>query len=202
MKSRKSFWFGTLVVVALGLAVGAAVADRIIHQPVETAEASWKEVFKSPRGLVRSVDVIALAQALDVAPGRVAVSDKGEGPMPFQLVEFEILHAVKGAAPGDRFTVERAGGVSPGGRKMVVTADGGEFVPGQAYLLFLKQQPDSPYFYQVNDQGRYHLKGNHLMAVSPDDPVATRLHGATLAEGLARVEAALGRARPSVPIEK
>lgn len=202
MKSRKSFWFGTLVVVALGLAVGAAVADRIIHQPVESAEASWKEVYKSPRGLARSVDVIALAQALDVAPGRVAVSDKGEGPMPFQLVEFEILHAVKGAAPGDRFTVERAGGVSPGGRKMVVTADGGEFVPGQAYLLFVKQQPDSPYFYQVNDQGRYHLKGNHLMAVSPDDPVATRLHGATLAEGLARVEAALGRARPSVPIEK
>ena len=202
MKSRKSFWFATLVVVALGLAVGAAVADRIIHRPVESAEASWKEIFESPSGLARSVDVIAVAQALDAAPGRVALSDKGEGPLPFQLVEFEVLHGVKGAAPGDRLTVERAGGVSPGGRKVVVTADGGEFVPGQAYLLFLKQQSDGPYLYQVNDQGRYHVKGNHLIAVSPDDPVATRFHGATLAEGLARVEAALGRVRPTAPIEK
>lgn len=202
MKSRKSFWFATLAVVAVGLMVGVTVADRIIHKPVESAHASWAEIYKSPRGLARSVDVIALAQALDVSPSRVAVSDKGEGPLPFQLIDFEVIHGIKGATPGDRLTVERAGGVSPQGHKVTVTADGGEFVPGEAYLLFLKQQPDGAYFYQVNDQGRFHLRGNHFIAVSPDDPVATRLHGVTLEQGLARVEAALGRSGPSAPIEK
>lgn len=202
MKSRKSFWLATLAVVAVGLMVGVTVADRILHKPVESAHASWAEIYESPRGLAQSVDVIALAQAVDVASSRVAVSDKGEGPLPFQLIEFEVIHALKGSAPGDRLTVERAGGVSPLGHKVTITADGGEFVPGEAYLLFLKQQHDGPYFYQVNDQGRYHLKGNHFHAVSPDDRVATRLHGVTMEQGIARVEAALGRAQPSAPIRK
>lgn len=202
MKSRKSFWFGILAVVAVGLVAGVTLADRVLHRPVQSAEAAWAEVFKSPAGLARSVDVIALAQAVGVAPGRVAFSDKGEGPLPFQLVDFEVLHGVKGAAPGDRFTVERAGGVDPSGRAVVITADGGDFAPGEVYLLFLKQQPDGAYFYQVNDQGRFQLKGNHFMAVSPDDPVATRLHGSTLEQGLARVRADLGADRPGTVFEK
>lgn len=202
MKSRKSFWFGTLVVVAVGLVTGVTLADRVIHRPVQSAEAAWAEIFKSPAGLARSVDVIALAQAVGVAPGRVATSDKGEGPLPFQLVDFEVLHGLKGAAPGDRLTVERAGGVDPHGQAVVITADGGEFVPGEVYLLFLKQQPDGAYFYQVNYQGRYHLRGNHFLAVAPDDPVATRLHGVNLEQGLARVQAALGGGRPAEILEK
>lgn len=202
MKSRKSFWLGTLAVVAAGLVTGVTLADRVLHRPVESAEAAWAEVFDSPAGLARAVDVIALAQAVGVAPGRVATSDKGEGPLPFQLVDFEVIHGVKGAAAGDRFTVERAGGVDPSGRAVAITADGGDFVPGEVYLLFLKQQPDGAYFYQVNDQGRYQLKGNHFLAVRPDDPVATRLHGVTLEQGLARVEAALGGDRPGGILEK
>ena len=197
MKSRKSFWFATLAVVALGLVTGATVADRMIHEPVQYAEAAWAEIFKSPAGLARSVEVIALAQAVDVAPGRVAVSDRGEGPLPFQLVDFEVLHGAKGAAAGDRLTVERAGSAD-----VRITADGGEFTPGEVSLLLLRQQPEGPYFYQVNYQGRFHLKGDHFIAAAPDDPVATRLHGVTLAEGLARVDALLGNAGPSRVFEK
>lgn len=193
MKSRKSFWFATLTVVALGLVAGATVADRIIHAPVQYAEASWAQKFDSPAGLAQATDAIVLAQALDVAPGRVALSDKGEGPLPFQLVRFEVLEGLKGAAAGDLLTVERAGS-----HAVTITADGGEFTPGQVYLLFLKQQADGEYFYQVNDQGRFQLKGNHFLAVSPDDPVATRFHGATLGEGLSRVQAALGAKPPRV----
>lgn len=118
MKSRKSFWFGTLAVVAAGLVTGVTLADRVLHQPVESAEASWAEVFNSPTGLARAVDVIALAQAVGESPGRVATSDKGEAPLPFQLVDFEVIHGLKGAAAGERVTVERAGGVGPSGRPM------------------------------------------------------------------------------------
>lgn len=196
MKLRKNFRFATLAVVALGLVAGATVADRMIHEPVQYAEAAWAQIFKTPAALARSVDIVVLAQAVDVAPGRVAVSDKGEGPLPFQLVDFEVIHAMKGAAAGDRLTVERAGGAG-----VTITADGGEFTPGETYLLFLKQQ-DGQYFYQVSHQGRYHLQGDHLLAVAPDDPVAARFHGTTLGEGVARVESLLGPTRPSRELEK
>lgn len=192
MNSRKSFRFALLAVIAVGLVAGATVADRIIHRPVQYAEAAWANVYQSPVGLARGVDSIVLAQVLNVAPSRVATSDKGEGPLPFEVVELEVLHGLKGAATGDRLFVERAGGTLKG-QAVEITADGGELAPGEVYMLFLKRQADGPYYYQVNAQGRYHLEGNHFIAVDPDDPVATRIHGATMAEGLARVQDSLGR---------
>lgn len=202
MRLQKSFWFTTLAVIALGLVTGATVADRILHKPVHYGEAAWAEVFKHPQGLARTVDAIVLAQAMDVTPGRIALSDNGEGPLPFQVVNFEVLRSLKGAFAGDLLTVERAGGVDAHGHAVQITADGGDFVPGEIYLLFLKQQADGPHFFQVNFQGRYTLKGDHFIAVSPDDPVATRFHGASLEQGLARVDALLGPTRPNVPFEK
>lgn len=199
MTTRKSFRFTLLAVIAVGLVAGATLADRIIHRPIQYAQAAWAEIFPTPVRLAHAVDAIVLAQALDVTPSRVATSDKGEGGLPFQLVELEVLHGLKGAVPGDRLVVERAGGVDLQGHAVQITADGGELVPGEVYLLFLKQQPDGPYYYQVNAQGRYHLEGKHFIAADPDDPVATSLHGATMEEGLARVQAALGAAdRPEV----
>jgi hypothetical protein len=199
MKTRKSFPFLLLAVIAVGLVAGATLADRIIHRPVHYAQAAWAEIFPTPARLGRSVDAIVLAQALDVTPAASPRRTRVEGGLPFQLVELEVLHGIKGAVPGDRLIVERAGGVDLQGQTARVTADGGELAPGEVYLLFLKQQPDGPYYYQVKAQGRYHLEGNHLIAVDPDDPVATRLHGVTMEEGLARVQAALGAAdRPEV----
>lgn len=202
MQSKKSLWLTTAVVVALGLATGVTVADRMIHKPVQFTEAAWKEVFRTPAALARSTDVVVLAQALEVAPGREALSDRGEGPLPFQLVDFEVVEGLRGAAVGDRITVERAGGVDSHGRKVSMTADGGEFEPGQVYLLFLERQGDTGFYYQINHQGRYLLKGDHFLAAAPDDPVATQLHGVSLAEGLQRVHAALGAERPMPRREK
>lgn len=197
MNSKKTLWLAVAAVAAVGLVTGASIADRVLHQPVASAEAMWAQNFKSPNALARSVDAIVLAQAVDVAPGRIATSDKGEGGLPFQLVDFEVVHALRGAAVGDRVTLERAGGGS-----FNITADGGEFEPGEVYLLFLKEQPGTGYYYQVNHQGRYHLQGDHLMAVAPDDPVATRLHGVTLEQGLERVQAALEATPPGRTFEK
>lgn len=197
MRSKKRIWLTTAVVVALGLATGVTIADHLIHKPVAYAEAAWKQVFDTPRALSDATDAVVLAQAIDVAPGRVALSDKGEGPLPFQLVEFEVIYGLRGAAAGERLTVERTGGVDPSGRNVKITADGGEFVPGEVYLLYLKAQPETDRYYQINHQARYHLKGDHLMAVAPDDPVATRLHGVSLEEGMARAQAWLGQSRPT-----
>lgn len=202
MPSKKTFWITTLAFVTLGLLAGVTVADLMIHQSVESAEAMWKQNFDTPRALARSVDAVVLAQALDSRPGRVATSDKGEGPLPFQLVDFEVVHGLRGADVGERITVERAGGVDPTGSRVAISADGGEFAHGEVYLLFLKKQDGTPFYYQVNHQGRYHLNGDHFLAAFPDDRVATQLHGVTLEQGLARVEASLGARRPASPAKK
>jgi hypothetical protein len=84
--------------------------------------------------------------------------------------------------------VERAGGVDHEGNQVYLDADGGDFEVGNSYLLFLKQQEDGPYFYQVNDQGRYHVEGGRLKGVDKDDEVSMMLHDRPVEEGLRMVK--------------
>lgn len=191
MTSRKQLVLGTVAVLAVGLFAGATVGERLAHSQRTLSQAAWAEVFDTPAGLARGVDVVALAQAVSVAPGRIAVSENGEDSLPFELVQFEVLSGLEGAADYDRLTVERAGGVDLEGRSVLLDADGGRFEIGGVYLLFLKRQPGSEYYFQVNHQGRYHLDGNHFESVAPDDVVAAHFHGQSFERGIARAAEAL-----------
>jgi hypothetical protein len=202
MISRKTFWLTTALLVAVGLLTGVGVADHLVHRPVHYAEAAWAQIFDSPRALTRSVDTIVLAQALETRPGRVATSANGEDTLPFQVTEFEVVHGIKGAADYDHVFVERAGGTAPDGRSVVIDADGGAFEPGSIYLLFLQPQKDGDYYYQVNDQGRFQVVGDHLMAVRPDNPVASAFHGETIERAVARVEALAAGPQGREPFKK
>lgn len=196
MISRKLVWTTTLVVAVAGLAGGALIADGLLHREVVTIDAAWKQVFTRPADLVRGADAIVFAKAVAVAPGRVAYSDNGEDALPFQVVEFEVVRGLKGAEGMDRVYVERAGGVDPEGRSVFLDMDGGPFELGQTYMLFLKTQEEGPYFYQVNDQGRYRVAQDRLIAAAPDDPVATRFHNRTVEEGAALVRSHLRAGAP------
>jgi hypothetical protein len=192
MISRKQFWIIALPVLAVALLAGGFFGQGWAHHDRELGHAAWEKVFDNPRGLVRGVDTVVLAQAVSVAPGRVAYSDQEEDALPFQVWQFEVVHGVKGAGSGETVLVERAGGVDPGGHRLRLDADGGEFEVGQVYLLFLNQQPDGPYYYQVNHQGRFRVAGDRLEAVAPHDPVATRFHGRPVSEVVSFVRAAAG----------
>jgi hypothetical protein len=202
MISRKKFLLGTVAVVALGLMAGVVIGDRIVHKTKHYAEAAWVDVFDTPRALARGVDTIVLAQALETRPGRTALSANGEDIMPFQVTEFEVVHALRGASDYDHLVVERAGGVTPDGRTVVVDADGGEFETGRIYLLFLNQQEQGDYYFQVNHQGRFVAEGDHLLAASPEDNVAAALHGETVEQAVARVEGFLQNQRDRTPLAK
>jgi hypothetical protein len=182
MLSRKLFWTGTLTVAVSGLLIGGLLADHLLHRPLHSTKAAWKEVYKAPRQLVRGVQAIALATAVDVQPGRIATSENGEDVLRFELVSFQVVRGLKGVKAGQRITLERAA-ESNGG--IFLDHDGGSFESGQTYLLFLKRKEDgSPYFYQVNDQGRFRIANDRLVAVRPDDEVAAHFHERTLQEGL------------------
>lgn len=188
MISRKLFWTGTLAVALCGLLTGA-LADRLSQPAGPRARAAWKEIYPAPGQMVRDVDAIVLATATDVQPGRTAVSDNGEDSLLFELVGFDVVRGLKGLETGDRITLERA---AESNASIFLDHDGGSFEVGQQYLLFLKQQEDGgPYFYQVNDQGRFRVANDRLIAVHPGDRVAVRFHQRPVEEGLRLIRANL-----------
>lgn len=187
--TKKSFWTYTLIIALCGLSVSAALGWRQHQQPQpQLTSASWKEKFKEAKGLVKSVDAVVLARAVSTAPGRIAYSSDGEDALPFEVVSFEVVRGLKGAKSGEQVQVERAGGTAPDGTVSYFNIDGGDFEVGNTYLLFLKRQEGGEYFYQVNDQGRFHVAGGRLQAVDANDVVAAQFHGRTVEEGLALVK--------------
>ena len=187
MLSRKVFWPLTLVVALVGTASGALLGNHAASQPAYTSHAAWKEVFASAPALSRGVDAVVLARAVSVAPGRVAMSENDEDALPFQVYDFEVVHGVKGLATGESIRIERAGGVAPNGRQVVLDIDGGAYELGATYLLFLDRQKDGPYFYQVNAQSRYLVDNNRLWAADPGDHVAAFFEGRTVKDGVGLV---------------
>lgn len=187
MISRRLFWIASLALAAAGLVTGTLSA-RFLHQPHWTSRAAWKEVYRAPRQLVRGVDAIAVATAVEARPGRTATSENGEDVLRFELVDFDVVRGLKGVETSDRITLERAA-ASEGG--VFLDYDGGPFEIGQTYLLFLKRQGEGDTFYQVNDQGRYRLANDRLEAAEPDDQVAAHFHDRTLKEGLVLIREAL-----------
>lgn len=187
---RKNVLILTILVALCGLSVSAMFGLQR-HQGDEAQKPSrgkssavWKEVYKNVDEMVKSADRIVLGQAIDRQPGRTAYSSNGEDALPFEVVSFRVVDNIKGKKGDGIIYVERAGGVDPEGNQVYLDADGGDFEVGNSYLLFLKQQEDGPYYYQVNDQGRYQVEGGRLKGVDKDDDVTVMLHERPVAEGL------------------
>ena len=200
MITRRTLMAVALAVAALGVA-GSAVLGWSLHggaaAPSSYSHAAWKVKFEAPSELPRGVDVVVLGTAISTRPGRIAFSENGEDSLPFEEVTFEIVRGMKGYKKGERVVVERAGGIDYEGHNVLLDADGGPFEIGTTYLLFLKRQEDGPYFYQVNDQGRYKVERGRLIAANPEDEVAGFFDGRSLEEGAALIEEFLGqRASP------
>jgi hypothetical protein len=198
----KHFLLGTILAAVVGLSVSAMIGWQN-HETVEQARseescntnkqnsaAVWKEVYSSPDQMIVGVDAIVLAEAVSVVPSRVARSENSEDELPFELVTFRVSNLIKGAKSEELVYVERAGGLDSNGQAINLDLDGGNFEIGKYYLLFLKQQEEGPYFYQVNDQGRYDVVGDKLKAVGNDetDKVKDSFKNKTVGEGLRMVK--------------
>jgi hypothetical protein len=179
-----------MIVALCGLSAAAVVSWNRHQAKIERqlSSAAWKEKYKTTDELVKRVDAVVLAQAVSTTPGRVAYSANGADALPFEVVEFNVLDGIKGAKTGGQVLVERAGGTDPEGNTVHLDIDGGEFEIGNTYLLFLKRQEDGPYYYQINDQGRFQVEGGRLRAVATDDEVTAPLDGRTVREAVDAVK--------------
>ncbi len=187
--TRRTFWTYTLIIALCGLSVSAAFGWRHHQQPREDrTSAHWKEHFQGIGQMVAASDAVALVRADSVAPGRVAYSSNNEDSLSFEVVNFTVVRGMKGERTGSSVSVERVSSTQ-GDTVAYFNFDGGDFEVGGTYLLFLKKQEDGgPYYYQINDQGRFHEEGGHLRAVTPDDEVTSLFNGRTVAEGVALVK--------------
>ncbi|MCA1620503.1 MAG: hypothetical protein LC795_14580 [Acidobacteria bacterium] len=184
--TRRTFWTYTVIIAICGLSSAAALGWRSHSQPPQQPRVSahWKEHFQGLGQMVAASDAVVLARADSVAPGRVAFSSNNEDSLAFEVVNFTVVRGMKGERTGGTVSVERVSS-SQDGTVAYFNFDGGDFEVGGTYLLFLKRQEDGgPYYYQVNDQGRFHEEGGRLVAASPGDPVAGALHGRSTADAL------------------
>ena len=174
-------------VLSLALVLGVATALAASHfaapapQTVQ-AKAQWAEVYRTPGGLVAGADLIVLAKHVESQPGRVV------GDLPFTYNGFAIQRVLKGAHDGSALVVEQTGGLMKNGLILGID-DGGPFVPGRSYLLFLKAQGANGVYYQINHQARYEIeRDGRLKGVDPADAVVARFNGRSLDEASAVVE--------------
>lgn len=165
-----------IAILALSLALGFAGTVAVGHllqkeQPsFEAHRAQWEEVYRTRGGLVAGADLVVVARHVLAEPGRVV------GTVPFTYNGFEVERVVKGTFQGRDLILEQTGGRL--GEKVVSIDDGGPFVSGQSYLLFLKAQPGSTgVYYQINHQARYAIENGRLAGVDPTDAVVAGLHG-------------------------
>lgn len=191
---RTTFAVATLAVVAIAVASSLAMV-QVFHDENHGTRfhTSWKDVYAEPSMMIRDVDGLVAARHIGTSPGRVAFSDNPEDAVPFELNHFIVERGFKGFSAGDTFTVERVGGALHG-ETIVLDADGGAYVPGETYVLFVKRQPESDYFYLVNDEGRYSVDARErLVPVSAGGGVSSQLAGMTVGSLAGEVRGALDR---------
>lgn len=176
-----------LAVLSLVLVLGVATAlaaNRFVAPASESVQAKvqWAEVYRTPGGLVAGADLIVLARHVASQPGRVV------GDVPFTYNGFEIQETLKGVHDGRDLVVEQTGGLTKGGLILSID-DGGPYVPGRSYLLFLKAQGANGVYYQINHQARYEIdRAGILKGVDPTDGVVARFNGRSLDEATGVVE--------------
>ncbi|MFL6196977.1 MAG: hypothetical protein ACJ75H_22520, partial [Thermoanaerobaculia bacterium] len=152
-------------VLSLALVLGAAttltaVPLKAAKPETVMAHAQWAEVYDTPGALIAGADLIVIARHVAAEPGRVIAN------VPFTNNGFEIQRTVKGVYDGNVLVVEQTGGRMNDGTILSVD-DGGPYVPGNSYLLFLKAQGGNGIYYQINRQGRYEIeRGGRLKAVA------------------------------------
>lgn len=176
-----------LAVLSLALAFGVATAVAMGQLAASTpgtvqAKVQWAEVYRTPGDLVSGADLIVVARHVASQPGRVA------GDVPFTYNGFEVQRVLKGVYGERELVVEQTGGLMKDGLILGID-DGGPFVPGHRYLLFLKAQGARGVYYQINHQARYEIERDGMLkGVDPADAVVARFHGRPLGEASGVVE--------------
>lgn len=195
--TKKRFFSAAAVVSVLALTSSLGVGSvlgvdggQVNSGATRGTQASWVYKTTDPVRMARDVDAIVVATWVGVSPGRVAYSSNGEDALAFELNDFTVEEVIKGKGVAGAVIIERVAS-DQGGRMAVFDHDGGHFVPGTRYLLFLKKQPQTSFFIQINDEGRYVIDGRGRLRSPGSGMVADTFRGRSLADVRAFFQRAL-----------
>lgn len=184
LMTRKSVITTFCLAVVLAVAYSAGLAGK--SHLSSHSHASWVDVYGEAQDMAHHVDEVVIARAQAVTPGRVAYSDDGQDSVSFDNITFTVERSFKNQAePGTSITIERIASN--------VDFDGGPYLIGDTYALFLRKQEATGRYYLVNDQGRFKISGGVLVGVKPHDPVADVFDGLTRADFVSSLQRLLGR---------
>lgn len=192
---KRTFFLASIAVIALAIAssLGSVqLLDLDQNASARRFHTAWKDTYAAPGAMVRGVDAIVLARFVGTSPGRVAFSDNPEDAVPFELNHFVVEQGMKGVKSGAAITIERVGGVA-NGESIILDADGGAYTAGEQYVLFLKKQPESTFYYVVNDQARFDVDRFQQLVPVSDGAVANALRGTSVRDLGGRVRAEMAR---------
>lgn len=179
-----------IAILSAALATGVITAVAVSHflipkgPAVTTAAAHWKDLYRTPGGLVAGANLVVVADHLWAEPGRIA--GDGDDVTPFTNNTFAVGRILRGVHEGATLVLEQTGGIMANGTIFNIN-DGGPYEPGESYLLFLKRTGEGSY-YLISHQARYRVRDGFLEGVDPTDPVVAQMHGQSLDRGLKIVE--------------
>ncbi len=179
--SRKRFFLSAVVLAGGGVVMGAVVAPMLSPPPTSDGirmAPMWANSYSSLDEMRRSVDAVVLTTVIGTRPGRTVRTSFGKNILPFTLVDLRVDEVLRGNAPA-RITLEQTGGARDG--LAYFASDGGSYDIGTQQLLFLKQQPDTDYYYLASPQGRFHVHAGVLTAAVADEPLAAQISNRNMA---------------------
>lgn len=188
--TKTKFAIAAFLVTLTAVGTSLAVVESL-HPESPRFQAAWKDVFDQPEAMIRSVDAVVLARHVGTSPGRVAFSSDPGDAVPFELNHFTVERGMKGFRPDSALTIERIGG-EQNGEVIRMDGDGGPFVAGDMYLLFINKQPESNYYYVVNDEARYAVGSDDRLESSSDGAVSSALRGKSVGEVASLIGRSLG----------
>lgn len=173
--TRRTFYILASVCTVVGI-VGGLFAAPYLSRPSGDQgmiSAHWAHPYPSLGAMTRDADAVVLATVEETRPGRTVLTSGGQNILPFTLVDLAVERVIHGSAD-EVITVEQTGGLVDE-TIYYIDDDGGSYDVGQRVLLFLKQQPDTGYYYLTHPQGRFRVWGDELQAVASDGPAAQAL---------------------------
>lgn len=179
---KTTFAIAAIAVIVAAAASSIGAVGAFHDHESKRFHTAWKDIYAEPGDQIRGVDAVVVARLASKSPGRIAFSDDPSDAVPFELNHFVVEQGFKGVRAGQTITVERVGGAIDG-QHVSLDADGGEYKEGERYLLFVNRQPESSFYYLVNDQGRYAVNAEgQLRPVSSEGAVSAQLAGMNLGE--------------------
>jgi len=198
---REPFWRrrrGVVVAAAASVLLLLGVGGYRVWtapRPV-VAEASFAWHFTDPRDLAATAPLIVLGTVERVDRGRSY--DHGDEVETTRRLTVRVERRLAGTLAGDRVVVQDQGWIRVDGRPQVPFSLEGtlRLEAGDRALLFLRKDPQTGDWEQLNDQAAYRVQGTRILPSTRADPLVQRIEGKPLLELerlIAEAQAALER---------